>query len=76
MASDDQKLLVDQIRYYRARAAEYDATSTPEGNPFAQHGDATRSALRAFEPRGRVLERRPGRASGPASWPSTPTSSP
>jgi SAM-dependent methyltransferase len=64
MAFDDQELLDDQIRYYRARAAEYDETSTPEGDPFAEHGDATRAALRAFEPRGRVLEL----AAGTGQW--------
>jgi len=64
MASDDRDLLDDQIRYYRARATEYDATSTPDGDPFAEHGDATRAALRAFEPRGRVLEL----AAGTGQW--------
>ena len=60
----DRNLLDEQIAYYRARAAEYDATSTPEGDPFAAHGDATRAALRAFEPRGRVLEL----AAGTGQW--------
>jgi len=64
MASDDRDLLDDQIRYYRACAAEYDATSTPDGDPFAVHGEATRAALRAFEPRGRVLEL----AAGTGQW--------
>ena len=64
MASDDQGLLDDQIRYYRARAAEYDATSMPEGDPFAADADRIRAALRAFEPRGRVLEL----AAGTGQW--------
>ena len=29
-------LLDEQIRYYRARAPEYDATSRPDGDPFAE----------------------------------------
>jgi SAM-dependent methyltransferase len=49
-------LLDEQIAYYRGRAAEYDATSMPDGDPFAAHADRIRAALRAFEPRGRVLE--------------------
>ena len=52
----DRDLLDEQIAYYRARAAEYDATSTEDGNPFAAHDDAIRDALRASAPRGRVLE--------------------
>jgi demethylmenaquinone methyltransferase/2-methoxy-6-polyprenyl-1,4-benzoquinol methylase len=52
----DRELIDEQIAYYRARAAEYDDTSTPEGDPFAAHAEAIRAALRAFEPRGRVLE--------------------
>jgi len=56
VSGDDRELLDEQIRYYRARAAEYDATSTPEGDPFADAADRVRDALRAFEPRGRVLE--------------------
>lgn len=63
MAADDRDLLDDQVRYYRARAAEYDATF-PEGDPFIVHGEATRAALRAFAPRGRVLEL----AAGTGQW--------
>lgn len=59
----DQQLIDEQIAYYRARAAEYDATF-PEGDPFATHAKATRVALRAFRPRGRVLEL----AAGTGQW--------
>ena len=52
----DRDLIDEQIAYYRARAGEYDETSTPEGDPLAAHADAIRAALRAFAPRGRVLE--------------------
>lgn len=64
MADDDRQLLDDQIAYYRARAAEYDATSRPDGDPFAAHGHAIREALRDFAPRGRVLEI----AAGTGQW--------
>ena len=64
MAADDRDLLDAQIRYYRARAAEYDETSTPEDDPFAADADRIRAALRAFEPRGRVLEL----AAGTGQW--------
>ena len=60
----DRQLIDDQIAYYRARAAEYDATSTPEGDPFAADGDRIRAALRAFAPRGRVIEL----AAGTGQW--------
>ncbi|HET8776480.1 MAG TPA: class I SAM-dependent methyltransferase [Candidatus Limnocylindria bacterium] len=61
---DDGELIAEQVAYYRARAAEYDATSMPEGDPYAAHGNAIRDALRAFEPRGRVLEI----AAGTGQW--------
>ena len=63
MASTDRDLLDEQIAFYRARAAEYDATF-PEGDPIAAHAEATRAALRAFGPRGRVLEL----AAGTGQW--------
>jgi demethylmenaquinone methyltransferase/2-methoxy-6-polyprenyl-1,4-benzoquinol methylase len=56
MAMDDRELLDEQIRYYRARAAEYDTTTTPDEDPYAAPGSRVRAALRAAEPRGRVLE--------------------
>ena len=60
----DRQLIDEQIAYYRARAGEYDATSTPEDDPFADAADRIRDALRAFEPRGRVLEL----AAGTGQW--------
>ena len=60
----DRELLDEQIAYYRARAAEYDATSTPPDDPFAADTDHIRGALRAFAPRGRVLEI----AAGTGQW--------
>ncbi len=64
MAADERELIDEQIAYYRARAAEYDATSTPEGDTFADATDHIRAALRAFEPHGRVLEL----AAGTGQW--------
>jgi len=63
----DRQLLDDQVAYYRARAGEYDATTTPDGDPFAVHADAVRHALRAFAPRGRALEI----AAGTGQWTAT-----
>jgi demethylmenaquinone methyltransferase/2-methoxy-6-polyprenyl-1,4-benzoquinol methylase len=56
MPGDERQLLDDQIRYYRARASEYDTTTTPDGDPYAAAGARVRAALRAAQPRGRVLE--------------------
>jgi demethylmenaquinone methyltransferase/2-methoxy-6-polyprenyl-1,4-benzoquinol methylase len=58
------QLIDEQIRYYRARAAEYDATSVPPDDPFAADADRIRHALRAFAPRGRVIEL----AAGTGQW--------
>jgi demethylmenaquinone methyltransferase/2-methoxy-6-polyprenyl-1,4-benzoquinol methylase len=60
----ERELIDEQIAYYRARAAEYDATSTPEGDAFEADTDRIRAALRAFAPRGRVLEL----AAGTGQW--------
>ena len=60
----ERQLIDEQIAYYRARAAEYDATSTPDGGRFEAHADRVRSALRTFAPRGRVLEL----AAGTGQW--------
>ena len=59
----DRELLDDQIAYYRARAAEYDATF-PDGDPFAAHAEAVREALSTFAPVGRVIEL----AAGTGQW--------
>ena len=65
MAADDRDLIDDQIRYYRARAAEYDDTSpSPEDDQFAADAGRIREALRAFQPRGRILEL----AAGTGQW--------
>jgi SAM-dependent methyltransferase len=53
---DERALLDEQIRYYRARAGEYDATSAPPGDPFAANAERIRAAIREFAPTGRVLE--------------------
>ena len=53
MAPDElDSLLAEQIAYYRARAHEYDATHAFDATSRARLLDA----LRAFAPRGRVLE--------------------
>jgi Methyltransferase domain len=63
-AADDRALLDEQIAYYRARAVEYDRTSTPPDDPFAADTDRIRDALRVFDPRGRVIEL----AAGTGQW--------
>jgi ubiquinone/menaquinone biosynthesis C-methylase UbiE len=60
----DRELLDQQIGYYRARAAEYDATSSIDGDPFAADTSMIQAALRSFAPRGRVLEL----AAGTGQW--------
>ena len=62
--SEVERLLADQVQYYERRADEYDRTSTPALDSLAPQGDRLRDALRAFEPRGRVLEI----ACGTGSW--------
>ncbi len=62
--SAERELLDEQIAYYRARAAEYDATSAPPDGPFAADANRIRDTLRAFAPRGRVLEI----AAGTGQW--------
>lgn len=61
---DDRALLDEQIAYYRARAAEYDTTTTPDADPFAAPARRIRDALRAADLRGRVLEI----AAGTGQW--------
>ena len=60
----DREVIDQQIAYYRARAAEYDATSTPEGDPFAEHAEAIRTAIAGLDLGGRVLEL----AAGTGQW--------
>jgi demethylmenaquinone methyltransferase/2-methoxy-6-polyprenyl-1,4-benzoquinol methylase len=60
----DRDLIDEQIAYYRARASEYDATSTIADDPFAAQTAQVRAALDAFAPRGRVLEL----AAGTGQW--------
>jgi SAM-dependent methyltransferase len=60
----ERELIDEQIAYYRARAGEYDATSTIEEDPFAEQTRRIRAALDAFSPRGRVLEL----AAGTGQW--------
>lgn len=64
MSDEDRDLLDEQIRYYRARAAEYDTTTTPDEDPYASAAARVRSALRASKPGGRVLEL----AAGTGQW--------
>jgi demethylmenaquinone methyltransferase/2-methoxy-6-polyprenyl-1,4-benzoquinol methylase len=62
--ADDRGRIEEQIAYYRARAAEYDTTSMPDGDPFATHAEAIRAALAASVQGGRVLEI----AAGTGQW--------
>ncbi|MDQ4064580.1 MAG: class I SAM-dependent methyltransferase [Actinomycetota bacterium] len=57
-------LIEEQIAYYRERAAEYDATSSPGGDPFAPFGEEIERAVHDFAPRGDLLEI----ASGTGTW--------
>lgn len=61
---DERTLLDEQIAYYRARAAEYDATTTPDDDPFGPAADRIQAALRKADLRGRVLEI----AAGTGQW--------
>ncbi len=60
----ERELIDEQIAYYRRRAAEYDATTTPPGDPFAAESEQIEAALEAFRPLGKVLEL----ACGTGSW--------
>lgn len=64
MSTDDRDLLDEQVRYYRARAGEYDTTTTPDSDPYAGPAARIRSALRAADLGGRVLEL----AAGTGQW--------
>ena len=73
--SDVEALLAEQVRYYRERAPEYDATSSPEGDP---HAHDRRTGPRAFGPSrrsGGPSSWARGRASSRSSWPRSPTMS-
>jgi SAM-dependent methyltransferase len=50
------RAIEEQIQYYRVRAAEYDDTAKPTADTLAEQGHALRAAMRAFAPRGRVVE--------------------
>jgi len=45
-----------QVEYYGRRAGEYDATAKVSDHRLAEQEGALLTALRAFDPRGRVLE--------------------
>jgi demethylmenaquinone methyltransferase/2-methoxy-6-polyprenyl-1,4-benzoquinol methylase len=61
---DEPGLIEEQIRYYRARAAEYDATSMPPEDPFGAELAEIRTWLRGLAPLGRTLEL----AAGTGQW--------
>jgi SAM-dependent methyltransferase len=54
--SDVDALLAEQVRYYRERAPEYDATSQPEGDPFAAVAALAHAELRSLGPVRRAIE--------------------
>jgi SAM-dependent methyltransferase len=59
---DEDALVREQIRYYSARAPEYD--TTPPGDPLVPYWRQIEIGLDQFRPTGRVLEI----ASGTGSW--------
>lgn len=59
MADELDALLAEQVAYYRARAGEYDETTRPSSAGSAERAELI-AALRAFAPRGSVLEFAPG----------------
>jgi len=50
------ELLAEQVRYYRQRAAEYDSTSRPPGDPLAAIAANAREALRELGPVDTLIE--------------------
>ena len=50
------ELLAEQVRYYRERANEYDATSPQGFHPYDAVVDRVRDELRALGPVGRAIE--------------------
>ncbi len=61
---EEDALVSEQIEYYRARAPEYDVTSSPPGDPLAPYSRQIETGLDGFRPTGRVLEI----ASGTGVW--------
>jgi SAM-dependent methyltransferase len=61
---EEDALIREQIDYYRGRAPDYDATSSPPGDPLAPYARQIEAALERFRPAGRVLEI----ASGTGVW--------
>jgi SAM-dependent methyltransferase len=61
---EEDALVKEQMEYYRARASEYDVTSSLPGDPLDAYVRQIEKALDEFRPAGRVLEI----ASGTGSW--------
>jgi SAM-dependent methyltransferase len=61
---EEDALVREQIEYYRARAPEYDVTSSPPCDPLAPYERQIEMGLDGFRPTGRVLEI----ASGTGVW--------
>jgi hypothetical protein len=61
---EEDALVKEQIEYYRARAPEYDVTSSPPGDSLAPYAGQIEVGLDGFRPTGRVLEI----ASGTGVW--------
>src|SRR5262249_27741077 len=61
---EEGALIREQIEYYRGRAPDYDATSSPPHDPLAPYGRQIEAALERFRPAGRGLEI----ASGTGGW--------
>jgi SAM-dependent methyltransferase len=61
---EEDALIREQIEYYRGRAPDYDATSSPPHDPLGPYARQIETALERFRPSGRVLEI----ASGTGAW--------
>src|SRR5687768_14062731 len=61
---EEDALVREQMRYYRAVAPEYDVTSSPPDDPVAPYRRPIETGLDGFRPTGRVLEI----ASGSGAW--------
>jgi 2-polyprenyl-3-methyl-5-hydroxy-6-metoxy-1,4-benzoquinol methylase len=64
LVGGDERLIAEQIEYYRSQAAEYDETSRPPDDSLGDFGSELTRALDAFRPTGNVLEI----ASGTGAW--------